>query len=238
MSLKTTKKSVIALFAVFIGLCFIAQNPYFTGLFAEKNAIAQDSKQQDEVGIPTHSYSDYPAVGIETGVWNEGQAALWDLSIYDHYKIFGPEQRAKGYKPTQPINFSHIVHVQKNKMECQYCHWNVNKSHFATIPDVEACMGCHKLVKGADEASKAEIKKLEEYYNKGESIPWVKVHVMPDYIKFNHKRHVKAGVSCQSCHGQVPEMAVVERVTTMKMGWCVGCHREKGASIDCAVCHH
>jgi hypothetical protein len=190
------------------------------------------------IGIPKESLPDYPAVGIQTGVWNEGQAALWDLNILDHYHYFGPEERAKGHKPEQPINFSHIVHVQQLKMECQYCHWNVNKSPYAAIPDVELCMGCHKMVPGRDDDSKREIKKLTEYHAKGEAIPWVKVHVMPDHYKFNHKRHVKAGISCHSCHGQVAEMATVERVSSMKMGWCIDCHRAKGTSIDCATCHY
>ena len=75
------------------------------------------------------------------------------------------------------------------------------------------------------------------YFNDKEPIPWVKVHVMPDYVKFNHKRHIKGGVGCQECHGQIQEMEQVERVSSMKMGWCVSCHRERGASIDCVVCH-
>jgi hypothetical protein len=189
-------------------------------------------------GIPAESYPDYPAAGIHAGVWNDGQAALWDLHIIDFFKIFGQTSRARGYKPKQPINFSHIVHVQKNKMECQYCHWSVTKSSYAALPDVETCMGCHKLVKGQAPDSQAEIKKLEDYYTRGEAIPWQKVHVMPDHVKFNHKRHIKAGVSCQSCHGQIPEMPAVERVSSMKMGWCISCHRAQGSSIDCATCHH
>lgn len=189
-------------------------------------------------GIPQSSLPDYPAAGKDAGVYNEGQAAFWDLPLIDFFKFFGPEQRAQGYRPEQPINFSHIVHVQQNKMECQYCHWSVGKASYAALPDVESCMGCHKLVKGRDEQSQAEIKKLEEYYSKGEPIPWVKVHVMPNHYKFNHKRHVKAGVSCHECHGQVGEMPVVERVSSMKMGWCVSCHREQGTSIDCTTCHH
>ena len=181
----------------------------------------------------------YPSVGKHVGVWNDGKAALWDLNIIDHFHYFGPKSRAKGHKPEQPINFSHITHVQKNKMECQYCHWTVNKSPYAAIPEVETCMGCHQmLVQGTTDEQKSEIKKIHEYYNNGEPIPWNKVHVMPDYVKFNHKRHVKAGVSCQSCHGQIPEMEVVERMSSMKMGWCISCHRDQGTSIDCYTCHY
>jgi len=189
-------------------------------------------------GIPKESLPGYPAQGISAGVWNQGQAALWDLHLIDHFRYFGPQQRARGHRPEQPINFSHIVHVQGNKMECQYCHWNVAKSPYAAIPDVELCMGCHKMVNSSDPAANAEIEKLKGYWERGEAIPWKKVHVMPDYYRFNHKRHVKGGVTCHECHGQVGEMPVVERVSSMKMGWCIDCHRQRGTTIDCASCHH
>ncbi len=144
----------------------------------------------------------------------------------------------RGYKPAQPIKFSHVRHVQKNQMECQYCHYSVDKSSYAAIPEVETCMGCHTIVKGQEDWQKEEIQKLEKYYTSGEPLPWEKVTVMPNHVKFNHKRHVKAGVSCHSCHGQIPQMEVVERVSSMKMGWCISCHRQEGTSIDCATCHY
>jgi len=66
-------------------------------------------------------------------------------------------------------------------------------------------------------------------------------------VKFNHKRHVKAGVQCTDCHGPVQTMAVVYQYSPMKMGWCVSCHRadmknprnpQYPASLDCLTCHH
>lgn len=189
-------------------------------------------------GTQAQPENEYPEAGVHAGVFADGQAAPWDLNLIDHFRIFGPHERLKGYSPEQPIAFSHVTHVQKNKIECQFCHWSVDKSPFANIPEVETCMGCHKLVAGTTEEQKAEIKKLQDFASKNQPIPWVKVHVMPDHVKFNHKRHVKAGVSCQSCHGQIPEMEKVERVSSMKMGWCIDCHRQQGSSIDCNVCHY
>jgi hypothetical protein len=189
--------------------------------------------------------SEYPKSGIHAGVHNDGQAALWDLDIIDFYRIFGAPERAKGYRPEQPIAFSHVTHIQKLGIECQYCHWSVDKSTYATIPEVETCMGCHRYIDHNPENSaevieyqKQEIGKVREYYTAGKPIPWEKVHVIPNHVKFNHKRHVAAGVTCQSCHGQIPEMPVVERVSSMKMGWCIDCHRMQGASIDCTTCHY
>jgi len=186
---------------------------------------------------PAASSDAYNLIGKDRGVWNDGQAAIWDLNLWDHFHYFGPPERAKGHRPDQPIKFSHVTHVQKNKMDCQFCHWSVAKASYAAIPEVETCMGCHMQVQGTEKWQQDEIKKIGEFYSKGQPIPWVKVHVMPDHVKFNHKRHIKAGVTCQSCHGQIPEMEVVERVSSMKMGWCVGCHRAQGTSIDCYTCH-
>lgn len=214
-----------------VGAGFLA----LAACLAQSTPIRAFLKGQEAIA---ESGTGYPSVGVRTGVYNDGQAALWDLNITDHFHYFGPPQRARGYRPQQPINFSHVIHVQQNKMECQYCHWSVSKASYAAIPEEETCMGCHgALIAGKSEQGKKDIEKLKDYYKRGEPIPWVKVHVMPDYLKFNHKRHVKAGVSCQECHGQIPEMEKVERVSSMKMGWCVGCHRERGASIDCLVCH-
>lgn len=193
--------------------------------------------QSQEIRAEGEPTSNYPAVGATTGVWNHGMAAPWDLPMLDHFLIFGPNSRVRGYAPTQPINFSHVRHVQINKMECQYCHWSVAKAAFAAIPEVESCYGCHKFILGTTDEQKAEIKKIGEAFNAGEPVSWIKVHVMPDHVKFNHKRHVRAGVSCQECHGQIPEMAKVTRVSSLKMGWCMDCHRARGASIDCWTCH-
>ena len=218
---------------LFILISFCLGLLYLGTVFLPERLSAEQANQAEQDA--------YAKLDVRAGVWDNGQAALWDLNLLDHFKIFGPPERARGHSPEQPIKFSHVTHVQKNKIDCQFCHWSVAKAPYAAIPEVETCMGCHMQVLGTkrDDATKAEIAKIgADYYSQGKSIPWVKVHVMPDHVKFNHKRHVKAGVTCQSCHGQIPEMEKVERVSSMKMGWCIGCHRAQGASIDCVVCHH
>ncbi|MBX7137937.1 MAG: cytochrome c family protein [Oligoflexia bacterium] len=187
--------------------------------------------------LKAETAQDYHAVGVRQGVWNNGQAALWDLNFLDYFHYFGPPERARGHQPEQPIKFSHVTHVQKNQMDCQFCHWSVDKAAYAAIPEVETCMGCHLQVSGTEQWQKDEINKLKKKNEAGQPIEWTKVHVMPDHVRFNHKRHVKAGVTCQNCHGQIPEMQVVERVSSMKMGWCIDCHRTQGTSIDCYTCH-
>ena len=74
--------------------------------------------------------------------------------------------------------------------------------------------------------------------------PWVEVYRLPDHVKFNHKRHVKAGIQCLDCHGPVPTMDVMHQYPSLKMGWCVSCHRQhlndakNPATLDCVACHH
>lgn len=55
-------------------------------------------------------------------------------------------------------------------------------------------------------------------------VPWVRIHKVPEYVRFPHMRHVNAGVTCQSCHGQVQKMEKVYQAQSLNMGWCVSCH--------------
>jgi hypothetical protein len=54
---------------------------------------------------------------------------------------------------------------------------------------------------------------------------WNRVHILPDHVYFRHEAHVKAGVSCQTCHGPVQDMEVVYQYAPLTMGWCMDCHR-------------
>lgn len=145
---------------------------------------------------------------------------------------------AKG--PAQPILFSHELHAGKLKMDCLYCHHTAERSPIANIPSVTTCMGCHKIAR----ADKPEIQKLSGYFQRGETVPWVEVYKLPAHVKFNHGRHVKAGVACTECHGPVDTMPVMYQYPSLKMGWCVTCHRQNlddpkfPASMDCLTCHH
>jgi len=149
----------------------------------------------------------------------------------------------------QPIQFTHTRHVQTLGMDCQYCHSGARKGIHAGVPATQICMGCHSLVETTD---RPELVKLKEYYEKNETIPWNRVHDLPDYVYFSHKRHVLGGVECQECHGPVQEMDVNRRTSSLKMGWCLDCHAQHpkidenyGAQAelrrselkDCYTCH-
>ncbi|HEX4887699.1 MAG TPA: c-type cytochrome [Luteibaculaceae bacterium] len=152
--------------------------------------------------------------------------ALMSIGVYE------------GYKPTQPIAFSHKIHAGQNKVNCVYCHSSVEKSKHAGIPSANVCMNCHKAVQEGKITGTAEIAKIYEavgwdvdkqaYTGEEKPIQWVKIHNLPDHAYFNHSQHVVVGkVECQECHGKIEEMEVVEQHAPLTMGWCIKCHGEK-----------
>lgn len=134
---------------------------------------------------------------------------------------FTPKYTRVGYMPTQPVPFSHAIHVGQLGMDCRYCHSNVEVSGVSNIPTTQTCMNCHTQV-AANSPKLAEVRKS---WDTGEPIPWIKIHQVPDYAYFNHSAHVNRGVSCASCHGQINHMEVVYHQEPQSMGWCLDCHR-------------
>ncbi len=156
--------------------------------------------------------------------------------------------------PEQPVQFSHLVHAGNLEIDCQYCHTTAARTRNASVPAVSVCMGCHQWVKkGPSAGSEAEIQKIHDYFGRGESIPWVRIHGVPEHVKFNHRRHVATGgIQCQDCHGAVEAMNRVHLVpdtrynassawlpaAKLEMGWCMDCHEQRGGPRDCLGCHY
>lgn len=137
------------------------------------------------------------------------------------------------YSPQQPINFSHKIHAGKNEIPCLFCHIFANKSNICGVPSVKKCVGCHNSVK----RESPEIKKIFNAWTTNSVIKWVRVHDLPDYIYFTHKRHVKANVKCQECHGPIQTMDRVYKYSSLGMGWCISCHKKRNGPTDCMACH-
>lgn len=135
---------------------------------------------------------------------------------------------------SQPIAFSHRQHVTGAGLDCQFCHTYARRGPVAGIPSVARCTGCHNVVL----PERPEVAKVLTYAEREESIPWVRVHRLPDYVRFTHKKHVRAGVGCDTCHGDVGQMDIVEQVSPLTMGWCLSCHEQRRASVDCLTCHY
>ena len=143
-----------------------------------------------------------------------------------------PSALRVGYQPTQPIPYSHEIHVNQLGLDCRYCHSFVEHGSHANVPSANVCWNCHGPNKvksdspklsplyaamGIDQKTGAEMTPVP--------LEWVRVHKSPDYVFFNHSAHVNRGVSCQSCHGDVDNMKVVHHDQPLSMGWCLDCHR-------------
>ena len=104
----------------------------------------------------------------------------------------------------------------------------------------------------------AEIKKIYDHLGLGadmepdpaiapQPIRWKRVYEVADFVYFDHRAHLGAGVRCQHCHGDVETMDRVKQVGSLSMGWCVSCHREAtehgingqavNARVECTTCH-
>ncbi|WP_338357469.1 cytochrome c3 family protein [Yeosuana marina] len=162
--------------------------------------------------------------------------------VYGYLMQIGVDQ---GYQPVQPIHFSHKIHAGDNAIDCKYCHSSARVSKTSGIPSLNVCMNCHKSIyeyKGetsleySKEFYDGEIKKLyaaagwddanQQYTGESTPVKWVRIHNLPDFVYFNHSQHVTvAGVECQTCHGPVQEMEIVQQFAPLTMGWCIDCHR-------------
>ncbi|WP_259068201.1 cytochrome c3 family protein [Mucilaginibacter sp. X4EP1] len=150
-----------------------------------------------------------------------GWVTMWNTNVH------------QGYQPVQPIKFPHDLHAGAMKIDCQYCHSGAYKSKNASIPSLNVCMNCHKVVK----TESPEIHKIydalgydpqtQKYDStKARPIQWVRIHNLPDFAYFNHSQHVKvAGLKCQTCHGPVQTMKEVYQYSPLTMKWCIQCHK-------------
>lgn len=198
--------------------------------------------------------------------------ALWVPSA-SRYRFPGDHE---GYEPVQPIAYSHRLHAGELQIACTYCHWAADRSRHAGIPAASVCMNCHRAVTSTVAARKLEketadrekrqpkiiespeLRKLYDHLaldanlvrddaRKPKPIAWKRVYATADFVYFDHRAHVGAGVRCQNCHGPVDTMERVRQVGTLSMGWCVSCHREVTehglngrqvkADTECSTCH-
>lgn len=136
--------------------------------------------------------------------------------------------------PAQPIPFSHRVHSGVKEIQCEFCHPYAARSGHPGLPPVEKCLYCHNHII----AGHPEIKKVHEFYDTKTPIAWVKANYLPEHVIFNHKRHIKKDVACEKCHGDIRAMDRIKGVE-FKMEFCVTCHRENEANVDCwLACHN
>ena len=135
--------------------------------------------------------------------------------------------------PQQPIPFSHRLHAYDKKIGCLLCHDTATWSGRAGIPPLQTCMLCHERIA----IHYRPIAKLRDHYFRNVPVEWVRVGWVNEFVYFPHSMHLQAGIDCGRCHGNVLMMDRVVQVHPFQMGFCVSCHREKRATVDCFTCH-
>ncbi len=95
-------------------------------------------------------------------------------------------------------------------------------------------MFCHRVAGTQSQ----EIRKVVAAANESRPVDWIHVYRVPDHVRFTHAPHVQAGVACSECHGDVANTTLLTQARTLKMGDCLGCHRQRGAPTDCWTCHY
>jgi hypothetical protein len=133
----------------------------------------------------------------------------------------------QGQRPDQPIPFSHQHHVEGLGLQCQYCHTSVEKSFYAGIPPTKTCINCHSQIW----TNANLLQPVRDSWATGQSIQWIRVHDLPDYVYFNHEIHVNKGIGCASCHGRVDQMPLMYMQNSLQMEWCLDCHRNPAKNL-------
>lgn len=148
--------------------------------------------------------------------------------VFVFWYWFSPKNLDVGYRPAQPINFSHKLHVSDLQIDCMFCHRVGELAAPAGVPDTQTCMVCHEQQANKNLLS---LSGLMQSWHGGMAIPWKRVTKVADYAYFDHSAHISAGVGCISCHGQVNEMQVVRLEKPLSMGFCLDCHRNPAPSL-------
>jgi hypothetical protein len=103
-----------------------------------------------------------------------------------------------------------------------------------TFPAASTCMNCHTAVL----IERPAIKKLAAYANSKRPIPWVRVYQVLPGVAWTHRKHVGAGVQCETCHGAVGGLEAMSETTAVTaMASCISCHQARSVSAACTVCH-
>jgi c(7)-type cytochrome triheme protein len=161
----------------------------------------------------------------------------------------GIDADPRGRPENELIRIPHARHIMEFGIKCTYCHENVyherRSGKFATYrPTMEVCYTCHDEKKAAcDSCHPRGVPSTASLSGK---VGGGKISYSPmgaGEVVFNHKRHVRQGLDCDSCHNTVFKMSRTKGVMTMARMYagkdCGYCHNGKGAfaSTKCERCH-
>jgi hypothetical protein len=157
------------------------------------------------------------------------------------YGVYRTQQPAK----PQDIEFPHDLHVGFG-IQCLYCHPGALRGPSPGLPTITKCWGCHQQI--AKTATSEKLAPMREAMANGTGFTWVPVAKVPEFVHFNHRPHIAAGVNCEDCHGDMSKVEIAENPQVMNMGWCLDCHKQKAEEAadeamfikltDCGTCHY
>lgn len=148
-------------------------------------------------------------------------------------KLMVPDNPSEHAAPHQPIPYSHKQHLAFG-LQCKDCHTNPEPGRLMTFPPTEKCMQCHVTIA----KDKPSIEKLAQFAKSGEAIPWVRVYTVLPGIQWSHRVHLATNMKCETCHGNVSQMAAMSEVTSVTtMYACLNCHQLNHAKTACDTCH-
>jgi hypothetical protein len=96
-------------------------------------------------------------------------------------------------------------------------------------------MNCHESIA----TDRPLIKVIADYQKRGMDLSWQRVYgyTHEAHVRFNHAPHIRSKVECSTCHGDIAAQGVAQRNVDLKMGFCVDCHKSRGAPNECITCH-
>ena len=138
--------------------------------------------------------------------------------------------------PTQPIEFSHEIHVGKLNLQCLFCHETADKSTFAGVPSVQKCM---ELPHRRQDRQPGDPEAHQVLERQG-------ADALESRASHSHSQsrlllaqapHRRPACSASTVTDSSPRWRSVRQVKSFKMGWCVSCHEANHAPTDCVICH-
>lgn len=167
-----------------------------------------------------------PLPGQSTGVFTTARPSVLEAAR-EQFGIYPA--------PDQPLEFPHDVHVNRGITCTSVCHAGAEQGAIAGLPGITTCMTCHSSVA----ADRQSIRQLAALQAQGIDLNWERVTAFPAsaHVRFVHAPHLRTGITCATCHGDVASQTVPRRNPDLNMGFCVTCHLERGAPDDCLTCH-
>lgn len=142
---------------------------------------------------------------------------LWLLAAVDR----SSHVTQAGVARAQPVPFSHKLHFSGVGIDCRHCHTSVEESAFAGMPPTKTCMNCHSRIW----SDSPTLEPVRASLLDDQSLEWIRVADLPDFVYFDHSIHLKKAVRCVSCHGGVDQMPLMWNEESLQMEWCLECHR-------------